>query len=192
MQKEYFIGIVPPEDYLSRIEEFQSKWIERSGVEPHVTLKAQGGLSADREWIEKVKDVCVNVKPFQMTLDRPAYFGDSVLYLQVRSEELVELHHRLVEVISPPNDVVKTYFEGDEFVPHLTLGKEEYGGGISKGVSKQDLKEMEQQVQENLTPYPTFEVDFIRIYELNKSERKYEKLQDIALGKTKQSGSVNA
>ncbi|MCA0987439.1 2'-5' RNA ligase family protein [Guptibacillus algicola] len=189
MKKDYFIGIVPPEDYLSRIEEFQSKWIERSGVEPHVTLKAQGGLSANREWIEKVEDVCANVRPFQVTLDHPAYFGESVLYLQVQSEELVELHHRLVEVISPSNDLIKQYFEGEEFIPHLTLGKEEYGGGISKGVSKQDLKEMEQQAEGNLTPYPSFEVDFIRIYELNVSERKYEKLQDLALGKDR---SVNA
>ncbi|WP_377890167.1 2'-5' RNA ligase family protein [Alkalihalobacillus sp. R86527] len=182
MKREYFIGIVPPEDYLKRIEEFQGKWNERTGVEPHVTLKAQGGLSANQEWIEKVKEVCKTVKAFQMTLDRPAYFGDSVLYLPVRSDELVELHHLLVETISPPNHLIKQYFERDDFVPHLTLGKEKYGGGISNGVSKEDLKEMENQARIELAPYPTCEVTFIRIYELNVAEQKYEKLLDVSLG----------
>ena len=27
MKKEYFIGIVPPEEYIERIEHFQRKWM---------------------------------------------------------------------------------------------------------------------------------------------------------------------
>jgi 2'-5' RNA ligase len=57
MEKEYFIGIVPPKEYLDRIEQFQRKWIKHLGVEPHITLKAQGGLTLDKTWINKVKKV---------------------------------------------------------------------------------------------------------------------------------------
>ncbi|WP_371932625.1 hypothetical protein [Bacillus carboniphilus] len=46
MKVEYFIGIVPPEEYLERVELFQNKWIKQSDVEPHITLKAQGGINS--------------------------------------------------------------------------------------------------------------------------------------------------
>ncbi|MHC8521039.1 hypothetical protein ACPJHQ_06580 [Rossellomorea sp. H39__3] len=42
MKKEYFIGIVPPEEYLERVQQFQNRWMGNVGVEPHITLKAQG------------------------------------------------------------------------------------------------------------------------------------------------------
>lgn len=188
MDRAYFIGIVPPEGYLKRIQHFQNKWNEHTGVEPHITLKAQGGLTADREWVEKVKEVCSKSTPFQLTLEGPAYFGDIVLYLQVRSHELIELHHQLVRAVSPSNEMIKQYFEGEDFVPHLTLAKETYSGGISKGVSRSDLKEMEKKAKEELTSYPTFDVTFIRIYELNADERKYEPLLDVPLGEMMESG----
>jgi 2'-5' RNA ligase len=91
MKVEYFIGIVPPEEYLKRIENFQRKGINNLGVEPHITLKAQGGLTPDKKWIDKVK-VCKNFKPFQISLDKPMYFGDNMLYLSVKSNELQNLY----------------------------------------------------------------------------------------------------
>jgi hypothetical protein len=68
MKVEYFIGIVPPEEYLKRIENFQRKGINNLGVEPHITLKAQGGLTPDKKWIDKLK-VCKNFKLFQISLE---------------------------------------------------------------------------------------------------------------------------
>jgi 2'-5' RNA ligase len=78
MKVEYFIGIVPPEEYLKRIERFQRRWMNYLGVAPHITLKAQGGLTPDKTWIAKVKKVCENFKPFQVSLGKPMYFGDSI------------------------------------------------------------------------------------------------------------------
>jgi hypothetical protein len=49
MKVEYFIGIVPPEEYMKRIECFQRRWMNYLGVEPHITLKAQGGLTSDKK-----------------------------------------------------------------------------------------------------------------------------------------------
>ena len=181
MKKEYFIGIVPPKEYMERIEHFQRKWMNHLGVEPHVTLKAQGGLTTDEKWIDKVKKVCENFKSFQLSLDKPMYFGHTILYLSVTSNDLYNLHQEIVQEISPSEDLIKQYFELDDFVPHLTLGKEVYGGSISTGMSKQELNNMEKLVDKELTPYPTFEVTFIRIYELNNEMQRYVKYVDISL-----------
>lgn len=181
MKVEYFIGIVPPKAYNERIEQFQRKWISKSGVEPHITLKAQGGLTPDKEWIENVKRICGNVSPFQVFLGKPKYFGDTILYLSVDSDELHILHQKIVKGISPSDELIKRYFELDDFVPHLTLGKEQYGENISPLLSKDVLNEMERTAIEELTPYPAFKVDFIRVYELNTEKRRYEMFLDIPL-----------
>jgi 2'-5' RNA ligase len=177
MEKEYFIGIVPPKEYLDRIEQFQRKWIKHLGVEPHITLKAQGGLTLDKTWINKVKKVCENFEPFQMNLDKPMYFGDFILYLSVNSSNLLDLHQKVVREISPSDDLIKKYFELDDFVPHLTLGK------LQNGLTIQELRDMEKLAENELTPYPNFEVNFIRIYELSIEKQRYEKYLDIFLVK---------
>lgn len=175
MEKEYFIGIVPPQEYLERIELFQRKWLDSLIVEPHITLKAQGGLTPDKKWIEQVEKVCLTIKPFQITLGNPTYFGDNILYLSVDSNYLQHVHQKIVKEISPSAELIKKYFELDDFVGHLTLAKEQYG------LSKQDLNDMEELVADELTPYPTFDVTFIRIYELNIEKHQYEKFIDIPL-----------
>lgn len=182
MNAEYFIGIVPPEEYLTRVVQFQRKWIRELGVEPHITLKAQGGLTPDKTWINKVQRVCENFKPFQVSLGKPMYFGDNILYLSIHSNVLHQLHHKIVQEISPSEELIKQYFELDAFVPHLTLGKEQYGGNISTGLSKKELHEMESLADIELSPYPEFEVNFIRVYELNHEKQRYEKYLDITLG----------
>ncbi|MBN8191814.1 hypothetical protein JI667_06580 [Bacillus sp. NTK074B] len=51
----YFIGINPPEEYKSRISAFRNKWKNNfidDIVEPHITLKAQGGLKEGTSPIE--------------------------------------------------------------------------------------------------------------------------------------------
>ena len=181
MKVEYFIGIVPPKEYLERIIHFQSNWINQSGIEPHITLKAQGGLTPDKKWIEKVQKVCDTFKPFQVSLDKPKFFGDNILYLSVNSSYLQKFHQELVQEISPSADLIKQYFELEAFVPHLTLGKEQYSSNISDGLSKKELMEMEMLAVKELTPYPDFVVDYIRVYELNIEKQRYEKYLDISL-----------
>jgi len=175
MEKEYFIGIVPPQDYLERIELFQSKWLDSLGVEPHITLKAQGGLTPDKQWINQVKKACLTIKPFQLTLSNPTYFGDNILYLSVDSNHLHLIHQQILKEISPSEELIKKYFELDDFVGHLTLAKQQYG------LSQQDLIDMEEKAAKELTPYPTFDVTFIRIYELDIENQRYEKYLDIPL-----------
>jgi 2'-5' RNA ligase len=183
MKVEYFIGIVPPKEYLERIEQFQRRWINHQGVEPHITLKAQGGLTPDKKWIDKVQNICNNFNTFHISLDKPKYFGDNILYLTVHSKDLYELHQKIVQEISPSENLIKQYFELDAFIPHLTLGKGQYGGNISTGLSKNELTLMEDLADKELTPFPVFEVDFIRIYELDTEKKRYEKYLDIPLNK---------
>lgn len=176
---QYFIGIVPPEEYRNRIIEFQNNWGNHwisEAVEPHITLKAQGGLTPDKDWIAKVKDVCKDFNSFSISVDKPMFFGEDVLYLSAKSNELYDLHQNIVRQISPSDELIKKYFEMDDFTPHMTLGKTFYG------LSKEELKKMDRLAEEELKPYPTFEVDFIRVYQEIKSQI-YVKYLDIPLKK---------
>ncbi|MDW4525644.1 hypothetical protein R3398_04550 [Rossellomorea marisflavi] len=104
MKKEYFIGIVPPEEYLERVQQFQNRWMGNVGVEPHITLKAQGGLSPGRKWLDGVKGVASRFRPFSFSLGEPAYFGGpSCILLSIpgislifiaRSSSLYPLHRK--------------------------------------------------------------------------------------------------
>lgn len=65
----------------------------------------------------------------------------------------------------------------------LTLGKVQYRENLSTCLSKNELKNMEYLAKKELTPFPHFEVNFIRIYELNMEKQRYEKYLDIPLSK---------
>ncbi|MBW9234472.1 2'-5' RNA ligase family protein, partial [Leptospira santarosai] len=138
---QFFIGIVPSDEYKMKLIEFKQKWRNNritDVVEPHITLKAQGGLTSDEEWISKVIEVCHNFNPFQITLDQPMFFGDDILYLSANSNELIDLHRRIVQEVSPSQDLIKKYFELDDFVPHMTIAKTTYD------LSKLDLIDMKE------------------------------------------------
>lgn len=173
----YFIGIVPPDSYLERIEDLRGKWPNHKinhAVEPHITLKAQPGLTPDEEWIETVREICKEFQPFQVKIGKPRYFFDNILYLSIESETLMKLHRKLVHAITPSPELSKQYFELDDFVPHISIGKTFYG------LAKSELIEMEKLAEKELTPYPTFEVNFIRIYQEVEHE-VYRKYVDIPL-----------
>jgi len=176
---QYFIGIVPLDDYKNKIIEFQKKWKNHwitDAVEPHITVKAQGGLTQDEEWITKVKEVCKDFHSFKVSVNKPMFFGEDILYLSVTSAELYELHKNIVREIAPSVELINKYFELYDFTPHMTLGKTYYG------MSKQELKDMAKLAEKELSPYPIFEVDFIRIYR-EVEPQKYEKYLDIPLKK---------
>ena len=181
MNVQYFIGIVPPVEYMKLIEQFQRKWMNKLGVEPHITLKAQGGLTSNKAWLPKVQRICADLKPFRISIGEPKDFGENILYLSVNSAALHDLHQKIVQAIAPSEDLIKQYFELDAYVPHLTLGKEQYGRNISTGLSKKEIKDMAQLANVELAPFPEFEVNFIRIYALNIEKHQYEKYVDIPL-----------
>ncbi|HAM81539.1 2'-5' RNA ligase family protein [Ornithinibacillus bavariensis] len=174
---QYFIGIVPPESFKDKLIAFRGRWPNHrinKVVEPHITLKAQGGLTASEEWLANIINVCENFHPFRIRVEDPKFFFDNILFLSVESVELVELHYKIVQVVAPSAELIKQYYELDDYIPHMTLGKTAYG------MTHQELIDMEAAVKEELSPYPSFEVNFIRVYKEFESE-KYLKFLDIPL-----------
>lgn len=174
---QYFIGIIPPVEYQQQIIEFQKCWPNNrlpDVVEPHVTLKAQGGLTADLAWVDRVKDICSKFPSFDLSIVEPRFFDNSILYLGVESKQIVELHKRLVDTVSPAREVIQRYFELDLFTPHLTLGKTYWG------LTESELQEMQFKAGGVLCPFPTFNVKYIRIYREFEKD-KYEPFRDIPL-----------
>src|SRR5690606_34173075 len=131
---QYFIGIVPPNDYKEKIIGFQNRWPNHwisKAVEPHVTVKAQSGLTSDEEWISIVQEVCRSFQRFDLKVSEPKFFFDTILYLSIESEQLVRMHEQLVHRMSPSQELIKKYFELEDFVPHMSIGKTFYG--MTKG-----------------------------------------------------------
>jgi len=176
---QYFIGVLPPEEYMERIIDFQLKWKNNSLVnlvEPHITIKAQGGLTIDKRWISNIKKVCDHFSSFEIALNKPKFFGESVLFLSVESKKIEQLHSELVQAVSPSNDLIKKYLELEDYVPHLTLGQTNFG------LTSRELRIMAEKAENELNPFPTFEVNFIRIYQ-EIGANKYIKYEDIQLKK---------
>lgn len=172
---EFFIGIVPPEEISKKITEFQKKFFYKEVVEPHVTIKTQSGLTEDKFWVEKIQNYLKTQKVFAVKLGNPQWFRDEVLFLSVQAEDIDKIHYDLIEVINPPVELRKKYFEDQKYTPHMTLGEIRYG------LSKKDLISMETQAKQELSNLPEFNVSFARIYIKPADSLKYSKFLDIPL-----------
>ncbi|CAM3575533.1 2'-5' RNA ligase family protein [Paenibacillus lupini] len=181
---EFFIGIVPPEDYKQQISVFRNKWSNtfrnrwdvngfREHVEPHITIKAKSGLTKDMNWHKKVRETCSSFPIFQLTLSEPATFGTALTFLSVESNEIYSLHKNLVEAVSPPPELIERHIELDHFIPHLTLGQTKWG------MNEAEIIEMKLAAREALSPYPSFDVTFVRVFDI-KTNAPFE---DIKLAK---------
>lgn len=170
----YFIAVMPPTDYAGRITEFASRWGYHPDWPPHITIKAQGGLTEDRAWLDAVAKACCSFQPFPVSLAEPAMFGESVLFLQVQSRAIGELHKTLVDTVNPTLEERARYFEDERFLPHLTLGQ------VEQELTKEQLAEMREYVAVDLTPYATFMVDKLRVFQLD-VKGVYQPLLDLPL-----------
>lgn len=178
---QYFIGITPPDDYKERVMDFRNRWSSNclnDVVEPHITVKAQGGLTADLHWLEGVRQICSLIQCFQISLSKPGSFGSAVTFLSVETSNIIDVHRKLVDAISPSKELLDRYFEMDKYHPHLTLGQTYWG------MSKTEIDEMKRLANTELAPYPTFDVRFVRVYQ-EVEPNKYAPLMDIPLGTNK-------
>ncbi|WP_343839220.1 2'-5' RNA ligase family protein [Salinibacillus aidingensis] len=174
---QYFIGIVPAENFKKKVTDFRGKWknnLINEVVEPHITLKAQGGLTPDEKWISKVKRVCGETRPFHIKIEKPMFFGEEILFFSASSEQLYTLHKDIVHAVEPSKEQIERYFKLENFVPHMTLGK------TTLGLPKRDLKDMATLAQTEMQPYPTLNVTFVRVYK-EIEPNHYVKLEDIPL-----------
>lgn len=177
----YFIGITPPDDYKEKIVAFRNRWSSNrlnDVAEPHITVKAQGGLTVDLHWLENVRQTCAVIPNFQLTFSDPGTFGSVVTFLNVETNNIIDLHKKLVKAISPSQELLDRYFEMDKYHPHLTLGQTYWG------LSETELDEMKSLTVNELAPFPTFDVNFVRVYKEVESDR-YVPFEDIPLGTNK-------
>ena len=168
---QFFIAIIPPKGIKQQIEDIQKKFGDNC-VEPHITVKAQGGLSDDKLWIGKVKKGIAGFRPFKVVLGRAKTFENKVLYISVKSEEIVRLHNEIVSAINPPGYLKKEHFEDKFYTPHLTLGM------LDTGFQRSDFPEMAKLADALFAEEKVhFTAEFIRLFSIQ--DGKCQELEDI-------------
>lgn len=123
---KYFLAITPPPPLSQRIVDFHRPWGQAKNP-PHITLKAPNSLTSSATWLTQVTALCRQTKPFEVTLAGVEQFGRRVLYVRAYAPELLTLHHNLLTITQPPLAEQVRYFEGPNFLPHLTLAHAESG-----------------------------------------------------------------
>ncbi|WP_182579439.1 2'-5' RNA ligase family protein [Mammaliicoccus sciuri] len=175
---KYFIGIVPPEPMYSTVLNLQHQYMDRIGVEPHITLKAQSNLTIDENWIEEITNLINHTSKFNVTQKKTAYCGKEVLYVSFDSLEIHDLHKQIVGLLNVTKEMQQKYFEGDLYVPHLTVGKQSYGDDISSGNNINNLLNMEKQLNQK-DIFKPFQVNEVYIYKY--VNNKYVRLKKVGL-----------
>jgi len=169
----YFIGIVPPPQIHSTIAGIQNQY-GNNRIEPHITLRHPFTPVDEEEWLSKASEVISGFIPFTIQLPGTGNFGSRVLYISVKSEQLNNLYHGLIPALSPFEPEEKK--RGEEFHPHLTLGR------TWCGFSKEDFAAMRKLADEYLKKEPVlFEVNFVRIYYKPDPKKGYQMFKDVGL-----------
>jgi 2'-5' RNA ligase len=116
-----FLAVVPPPAVVDEIVRIRKVAGLDTSVVPHVTIKAQPNLESPAAWQPVVRDAIAATAPFDLTLGRVGWFGDGIVFLSV-SEQIVGLHRVVLEAVESVVHGARFEYEGDAFVPHLTLG----------------------------------------------------------------------
>ncbi|KEO81121.1 2'-5' RNA ligase family protein [Tumebacillus flagellatus] len=179
---QYFLGVVPPPEYQAVLKSFHDHSpVSTRPFLPHITVKAQPGLTPDLAWLEKINAVCADTEPFNVQLGEPDMFGDRVLFVRVqrsKSPGLYAFHDRLLDAVNPDPEVSAAYFEpSDVWHAHLTLAV------LGDNLTAEDLLDMKKHAAVELSPFPSFPVEFLRVYRWSGEPGTwYEGLLDIPLG----------
>ncbi|HEX8334413.1 MAG TPA: 2'-5' RNA ligase family protein [Segetibacter sp.] len=172
----FFIGIVPPTVISEDIFYIQNQF-GNNRLEPHITLRPPVALKDEAKWIEVVEEFCKSFPPFTIDLTGTGNFGKRVLFIKLRSPELLKLEEQLVNAIKPYEQESQKTDDRKGYHPHLTLGRSWCG------FTKEDFSQMKILADEYLAKEPvSFDVDFLRIYHKPKSNEGYKTLKDVTLG----------
>jgi 2'-5' RNA ligase len=172
---KFFIGIVPPEDIYNTIVTIQKRFGDNR-LEPHITLRPPVAVEDETNWTKVIEQVCSGFAPFLIDLSSTGHFGQRVLFIDVSSDALHQLHHSLIKAIKPYEQPEIKKQEAQIFNPHLTLGRSWCG------FTRQDFAEMKVIAdcflsQKNIS----FTANSIRIYHKPSGTGRYAPKTDIAL-----------
>ncbi len=169
-----FIGIVPPPGISEAISHFAGAFGCRPGWPPHITVKAQPGLTCDLGWLESVQEACRTHAVIAAKLGGPIMLGESVLCLHVQSPTIEAVHRTILNTINPSPEERARFFEGDLYFPHLTLAMR------GEAIDGAKLRAMQQQAA-GLGPFPCFAASELVVFCID-SQGTYQRVAGIQLG----------
>jgi len=155
---KYFIGAPIPKKYKNKIEMVRAEF-RFFTTEPHITLVPPPALPDDDIFIKQIVDICKKTQKFIVKLDKLGQFGNRVLFINVDSPELINLHETIYQQL----DLVK---EKRQFVPHLTVAKQRIGRPI-------DIELIKKRAEQKLPTYLEFILNSIVIYKQPKEKSVY-------------------
>lgn len=164
---QYFFGIVPSDDLAQKL---RSQF--RYGTEPHVTVKAQSGLTEEsREtWTKSVRRALAGFGSFEVALGDVGSFGNRVAFLSVNAPRIHVLHALLVEAVAPTQNEMLRYHETGPYTPHLTVGKRR----------KLDFTDIRRRAQ-IIKPLPPFVVESVWLFRQETDGLPYNRFEEIRL-----------
>lgn len=164
---KYFIGIPVPDSYKNKIEMLraESRFLT---TEPHITLVPPTALPDDDSFIEKVVEVCRSTKKFQVKLHNLEQFTDRVLYVGVKSPEMIVLYEKIYEALNLEK-------EKRGYTPHLTIVKQRPRRPI-------DLEKVRKRAEKRLSPYPEYTLNSIVVYHQPREKFMYLPYMEIPFG----------
>lgn len=120
----YGLVILPPPALRRQVMDLRSRHPLLQGTAPpHITVKSSFLYRGTGAWVVDVlDDVCSRFEPFTVECRGIGTFDQGVIYVRVEeSLELRALHGALVEGLTGYVETLNDRFEGDGFVPHLTV-----------------------------------------------------------------------
>lgn len=91
---KYFIGILIPENYKTKIELLRAK-NQILMTEPHIKLLPSKALPNNDFFIKKLINICENYNSFDVSFYLPSNYKDKLIYSEVVSKELLLLQEKI-------------------------------------------------------------------------------------------------
>lgn len=168
---QYFIGIVPPKEISSIVNQLRKKWGYKA-TEPHITIKAPVGLQNIGHSVDQIKNTIRHFGELTVSIDGVDFFNESVLFYRVHSEKIKELHFQIVKTIDL-HGKMSTRFELDNYIPHLTIMKHK------KGYEELPLGKIAVEASQIMQGNYVFTPQFIRIYRRQNNNENFSKFIDV-------------
>ncbi len=175
MDNYYFIAISPPDPLYAQVVNFQMGKACRL-VEPHITLKAQGGLVDPPTWAEIVRSICIVTPPFPVEVGGVHSFNKDVIYIDVASPGILSLHHVLLNALRPTEEEILRDHEMEGYVPHLTLAQNIPGWDID------NFEDVLHEAEARFTNFSKFQCRSVKIYRSAAPHGQYRVFKEYKLG----------
>ncbi|MCX6754890.1 MAG: GrpB family protein [Candidatus Nomurabacteria bacterium] len=177
IQEKYFIAIPilgQVKDLVLNIHKIYSLDSVLLLAEPHITIKAPGGLLPNELWIANFEEIIKNYKSFRLSFKNIGVFNNSVLYLESDSKILIDMHNKLINKLNCSPELKSRYFEGSQYIPHTTLIQ--FKKGFYSDIIKKDIESELLKIKNT-----KMEVKEIFIYKQSKPEDTFIQYKTIKL-----------